>query len=90
MGDPSNEITVSIAETAARTLERPIDELPPLSDSINLDAVETLLGDDSSEDVTITFPYAGHRVLVHSGETVYIRPIRDEQEGSKQRISFRS
>jgi len=88
MGEHSNDIIMSIAETVSSTLERPIEDLPPLSEYINPEAIQTLISDDASENVTITFQYAGLRVLVRSGHTVYIRPLRKESDHSFERVSF--
>jgi hypothetical protein len=77
MGTSSNEITVSVSEAASDVLEAPIEELPPLSDVIDPDALDTL-GSTSSDDppprVTVIFEYAGVELVVHSGEMVYARP----------------
>jgi|AntDeeMinimDraft_4_1070355.scaffolds.fasta_scaffold23057_1 hypothetical protein len=71
------EITIPIAETVSEALERPIEDLPPLSDSISLDGVEAIVAAASSGDVRISFTYAGLYVVVDSGQTVYVEPIHN-------------
>lgn len=71
------DVTVAIAETVSRALEKSIEELPPLSESISLDGVEAVVSDPSSDDVQITFTYAGLRVFIDSGQTIYAEPIHD-------------
>lgn len=84
MGQPSEEIPVMISDAVADSLEAPMEELPPLSDSIDLDALETLLHSTANEPpsgIAVSFQYAGLRVHVCSGYTVYVRPVSDDREG---------
>lgn len=74
----SNELTMGIAETVSRALDKPIEELPPLSESISLDGVDAVVSHSSSDDVQITFTYAGLRVFIDSGQTIYAEPIHEE------------
>lgn len=69
------ELTVSIAETVFGSLESPPSDLPPLSDAIDLEALETLVPADGSPDVTVAFYYEGLRVFVHSGGVVCARSL---------------
>lgn len=73
-----------ISDAVADSLEAPMEELPPLSDSIDLDALETLLPSTANEPpsgVAVSFQHAGLRVHVYSGYTVYVRPISDDRAG---------
>lgn len=79
MDHPSPELTIRVIEAVGEALETPMEDLPPLSNSINIGAVADLVTDDPSHDVTITFAYAGMRVLIHSNTTIYVSPIRDER-----------
>lgn len=72
------EITVPLAETVFGSLETPASELPPLSDAIDLDALEALVPADGPPDVTVAFSYEGLRVFVHSGRVVCVRSIPGE------------
>lgn len=83
MAIPPDEPLMAVAEVVSDALETPIEELPPLSESVDLEGVDRLVTDHPSHDVTITFSYAGLRVLVHSGPTVYVRPLRAD-EGDKR------
>lgn len=76
MTRPPNEITTPIIEAVSEVLETPVETVPPLSDAINIDGLEELITDDPAHDVTVTFAYAGLRVLVHSDRTVYVRPLQ--------------
>ena len=76
MRESSEEPLVTITETISDELNTPMEELPPLSQSIDLDGLVAIVTENRSHDVTVTFPYASHRVLVHSDNTVYVRPIR--------------
>lgn len=78
MRNSSEEPLITIVETVSDALNTPIEELPPLSQSIDLEGLEAVVTNNPSHDVTVTFSYAAHRVLVHSDNTVYVRPIQNE------------
>ena len=80
MEKPQAEICLPLAEAAADALQTPIEELPPLSRSVDVDGLDAIVSNNPSHDVTITFSYAGLRVHVHSDEFVYVHPLRDEQQ----------
>lgn len=82
MDQPSSEIIPRTTTAVAVAAETPIEELPPLTDAIDPDGFEALVTGDPSHDVTITFAYAGQRVLVHADKTIYVRPIRDTGPGT--------
>lgn len=67
-----------IAEAVSDALETPIEELPLLSDAIDPDGLDTLMSNSRCDDITVTFSYAGLRVLVHSEDTVYVRPFHSD------------
>jgi hypothetical protein len=87
MAPTTNEITMPITEAVSAVVERPVETLPPLSDTINVDGLETLMTDDPAHDVTVTFAYAGLRVLVHSDRTVYVRPLQNAPNGPKTEMN---
>lgn len=74
-----DEIILRITTAVATETGRQIEELPLLSEAINPEGLMALVTDEPSHDVTITFAYAGQRVLVHSDGTVYVHPIRDTE-----------
>lgn len=78
MGQSREEITIPIVEAVSDARETPIEELPPLTGSIDPDALETLVDDDRYQGLSVTFAYAGLRVVVHSGDTVYVGSLHDE------------
>lgn len=82
MNEAQTEASVLVSETVADSLGKPMERLPPLGEAIDLDALNSIVTADSSHDVTVTFSYAGMRVLVHSGCTVYVRPIRGDRKSS--------
>lgn len=72
-----------ISDAVANSLETPVEELPPLSETVDLEALEALLSstaNDPSSAVTITFQYAGLHVHVHSGKLVYVEPAPGDRE----------
>lgn len=79
---PPVEVTPPIIEAVSEALERPVETLPPLSESIDVSGLEALMTDEPAHDVTVIFPYAGLRVLVHSDQTVYVRPLH--LQGSRE------
>lgn len=82
-----NEITTPISEAVSEVLDKPIDTLPPLSESIDVGGLEALITDNPAHDVTVTFVYAGLHILVHSDRTVYVRPIQRGSTGPRNKIS---
>lgn len=78
MRESSEEPLLTIAESVSDALDTPIEELPPLSQSVDLEGLAAIITEDCSHDVTVTFSYAAHRVLVHSDNTVYVRPIQND------------
>jgi hypothetical protein len=78
MGHPgSEEMALPILEAVSEAVGAPIASLPPLSAAIDLDGLDTIVTGEDGHDVTVTFRYAGRRVLVHSNETVYVRPLQE-------------
>lgn len=78
MGLSHEEISLAIIEAVSEATGTPIEELPLISDSIDPDAIEALVMADSSADLTVTFTYAGQRVVLHSDNTVFVQPIDEE------------
>lgn len=77
MDQPPSEIIPRVTTEVALAAGTPITELPPVTEAINPDGLESLVTDEKSHDVRITFTYAGHRVNVHADNTVYVRGIHD-------------
>ena len=88
MKKSSEEPLVTITEAVSDALNTPMEELPPLSQSIDLDGLVEIVTENRSHDVTVTFPYASHRVLVHSDNTVYVCPIRDDNTERWNKVDF--
>ena len=65
-----------------------MEELPPLSQSIDLDGLVEIVTENRSHDVTVTFSYASHRVFVHSDNAVSICPIRDDDTERWNSVDF--
>lgn len=80
MEETEKEVSVRVCESVSEAMQEPMEALPPLSDAINLDGLDAIVTGDLTHDVTVTFSYAGMRVLVHSGSTIYVRPIREGTE----------
>lgn len=70
-----DDALMPVVEALSDALETPVEELPPLSEEISLDGLQAVMNHSGSEDVTVTFPYAGLRVFVHSRGIVYVRPL---------------
>ena len=88
MRTSSEEPLVSITEAVSDALNTPMEQLPPLSQSIDLDGLVEIVTENRSHDVTVTFSYAGHRVLVHSDGTVYVRPIQNDNTDRLNTVYF--
>ena len=76
----TDQPTETVTEVVSDALEKPVDDLPPLSRVINPDALNRLVSSNTSTrspEVTVIFEYAGLKVVIHSQEVVYARPIDD-------------
>jgi hypothetical protein len=74
-------IETTVAEIASDALETPVEELPVLFNEVDTDALERLVSPSvstRSTSVTVVFEYAGLKVTVQSGGTVYATSIDDE------------
>jgi len=78
MTEPLDDTTLAVAETVSDALETPVDDLPPLAESIDIDALDEVVPSDSSQYVTVSFMYAGMQVFVHSGNVVVVQTVVDE------------
>ena len=73
--------TETVTEVVSDALEKPVDDLPPLSRVLDPDALNRLVSSNTSTrspEVTVIFEYASLKVVIHSQEVVYARPIDDE------------
>ena len=86
MGESAEALLVTIAEAVSDALDTPMEELPPLSQSVDLEGLRAVT-EDQSHDVTVIFSYAAHRVLVHSNKTVYVRPIQTDNTNQWEAVS---
>ena len=70
MSDDVEGHVFEIVEAIAEAEGVDVVDLPPLGETLDTDALETLVS--AERDVTITFEYAGYRVGVDSRGTVTI------------------
>jgi len=64
MGYSSGETTLAITEAISDALEAPMEELPPLAQSVDVDALERLVTHEHPAGVRVGFTYAGMWVVV--------------------------
>jgi hypothetical protein len=91
MATMTNSSIVAVTRVVSDALETPLEELPPLSQVIDVDALQHIVsanGGPRPPEVTVGFEYAGLKVFVHSGGVVYTRPIDAEAETSFHPIEF--
>jgi hypothetical protein len=74
MGDTrqEQEIAVPVSESVFDSLGTAPDELPPLADVIDLEALDSIIPSEPTPEVTVAFRYEGLRVLVHSGRAICV------------------
>lgn len=81
MDQPSDHIGVTIAEMAAAHHGVPVDTLPPISETVDPDSLETMINrgrPDSKADLYLSFTYASLDIQLRSDETVVMSPHRGE------------
>ena len=83
-----DELTISIIQAIADVLDRPVEDLPPISNSIDLGALDAIVPTDSTADVTVSFRYEDLYIVVRSGYVVYVQPINREDGMSQDIASF--
>lgn len=66
--------TVDLVEAVAAATDRDVLELPPLNDTVDGDALATLVRGDDGASVRLSFTYAGASVVVDCGEAIEVRP----------------
>lgn len=86
MEESRTEICMPIAEAAADALQKPVEELPPLSGAVDVDGLDALVSRNPDNEVTVTFSYAGLYVHVHSDDVVYVHPIHDGRRDRPESI----
>lgn len=81
VGSDTAPSTAILRATTAIT-NTPVDELPPLTESVNPDALDGFFEDRASQtpprDGRVAFRYAGFKVQFTGDETLSLKPI-DEQ-----------
>lgn len=85
MDQPPDNIGVTIAEMAASHHGVPVEMMPPISETIDPDALETMINPgrtDPAPDLYLSFTYASLRVQLRSDETVIVTSQRDERDDS--------
>lgn len=78
-----DEVTVNVVEAASDAVGASVEELPPLSERVDVDALNEIIPSaptDQPPSVTVTFSYAGLSVAVRTGNVVSVSPIRAESE----------
>lgn len=76
MAQADDQLLMLVTEAVSDALDVRMEDIPPLSESISLDGLDAVVSEDRADDVTVTFPYAGLRVFVHSEGFVYVQPTR--------------
>lgn len=80
-----DHIGVTIARMAAAHHGVPADTLPPISESVDPDALEAMIDPGRTaqqSDLHLSFTYASLQVQLRSDETVIVGARRDERDDS--------
>lgn len=81
MGDQSwgvRSVSTSVVQTVAQATNREPDELEPLYDVVDPDALDALFeGDDASARVRVVFTYEGYQVTVSGAGDVEVATVDD-------------
>ena len=71
-GDPDEPISARVRRAAAVATGLPTRWLPPLSQAVNVEALDRLFPADDGYDCTASFSYAGADVFVADDRTVHV------------------
>ncbi|EMA08656.1 hypothetical protein C437_08222 [Haloarcula vallismortis ATCC 29715] len=69
--DSDRSVVTTVVQAVAATEGRPTEDLPPLGETINPDALTACIT-DSNTDGHVAFDYSGHRVVVDTDGTVTV------------------
>ena len=64
--------SVSVVEAVAAATNQRTDELPPLQESVDADALDDLLGAEATSQVVVSFQYAGTSVFLTGAGTLEV------------------
>lgn len=78
--DRESGLSISIVRSVAAHSNTPVEELPPLTDTIDPDALDALV--DSMATGSVAFPYAAHVVTVAADGTVDVRPVAERTDNA--------
>jgi len=72
--DPHSEQTIvsNIVETVSNLAEQEVEELPPLYDSIDPEAVERLFRQSETQQLKLIFQYCGYTIWVNATGTIAV------------------
>lgn len=68
---PNVKHSIAVVQTVAAYSGKPVTELPPLSDSVDPDALDKLM---ARGNVEVTFLYHDYKIKVRAGEEVILHP----------------
>lgn len=86
MMNPTDEIVLQVTEAVSKESGTPVEGLPILYDTIDVDALGALMADSPANDITVSFTYAGLHVIVHSDWTVDVRPLQNVRPGPRNEV----
>jgi hypothetical protein len=72
--DENKSVTEAIVTQVAISTDRDIIELPPLYETVDPEALETLIHTSSANEaaLSVTFNYAGQRITIGPDRTVHV------------------
>ncbi|MFC7070315.1 HalOD1 output domain-containing protein [Halobaculum lipolyticum] len=72
--DHPEPVSYLVVEGVSAVTGRSMRDLDPLNDTLDPDALDAVLGDDSRSNASVRFEYAGCRIEVSGTGEVLIRP----------------
>ncbi|MEF8829655.1 MAG: HalOD1 output domain-containing protein [Haloarcula sp.] len=75
-GEPDESLSLAVVKAVSDTIETVPEELPPLADAVDPDALEALFADRQTTG-RVSFLYAGRSVTVAADRTVTVAPSGD-------------
>lgn len=76
--------STAILDATTMVTNTPADELPPLTESVNPDAINGLFDDPASQtpprDGQVAFRYAGFKVQLTAKDRLFLKPITEERK----------
>ncbi|WP_226480449.1 HalOD1 output domain-containing protein [Natrinema amylolyticum] len=75
--DAKNSLTIAVIRAVSDYENKPVDSLPPLSETVDSDALEAAFDSDGNTDRhgRVSFVFSDSRVTIRHGKYITVEPV---------------